>query len=110
MALRPVYSTQFICGDGMSEYDYTCPEGYVALVSCIDITTDTSVTGDGSVYAGLEQVAGATALFWSATYEGGYFYVKWRGKIILSPGDVLGVIAFGDNFSCSVSGDLLSLP
>ena len=110
MALRPVYSTQFICGDSAAEYDYTCPDGYVALVSCIDVVTDSGVEGAGTIIAGLAQLGGSSGYVWTATYFGPLVYVKFRGKIILTPGDYIAVVSFGDNFSCSASGDLLSLP
>lgn len=110
MALRPVYSTQFIFGSGLDSYTYVCPAGYVALVTCIDTYVGLT-TGSGNFTAALYNPAlPRTAKFWSQGYTlPGEENARWRGKIVLTEGERL-VVSAEDVHDCCASGDLLTLP
>jgi hypothetical protein len=103
---RNVYSTQFIRSNPGSDFEYTCPEGFVALISTIDVYI--GIVTDGGNFTA---IAGSLdTVFWSQGYSvPGEQYSAWRGKCVLTPGESLSVYA-GDDFACSVAGDLLTLP
>jgi hypothetical protein len=103
---QPVYSTQFVRGNTEAEYVYTCPPGYVALVSCIDVYV--GIVGSGGNFTA---AAGSSiTVFWSQGYDApGEQYSAWRGKHVLVAGESLYVSGDAE-FACSVSGDLLSAP
>jgi len=105
MALQPVYSTQFIAASDGSSYVYNCPEGFVALISCIDVYI--GIVTDGGNFTAYYDGA---HVFWSQGYDPpGEQNSKWRGKIVLTYGHYLEIQA-GDTFSCCASGDLLRQP
>jgi hypothetical protein len=108
--LRPVYSTQFIRANDSDVYYYTCPEGYVALVSCVDCYI--GIVTEGGNFTGYSGDADeeSSPIFWSQGYDvPGEQYSAWRGKIILTAGGALAFTA-GGTFACNVSGDLLTVP
>lgn len=103
---RNVYSTEFIRNNAGSEYVYACPEGFVALISTIDVYIGI-VTDGGNFTAAAGSLV---TVFWSQGYSvPGEQYSAWRGKCVLQPGESLYVSGDGE-FACSVAGDLLTLP
>ena len=104
MAQR-VYSTQFIAGNAASEYTYTVPAGYTALISCIDVYVGIVTEGGNftAYYDGRD-------VFWSQGYAApGEQNSRWRGKIVVPEGLYVEVTA-GGTFACCVSGDLFLNP
>ena len=104
MAQR-VYSTQFIKANVVASYPYSVPEGYTALISCIDVYIGI-VTDGGNFTASTDD----GKIFWSQGYDaGGEQNSRWRGKVVLTEGEELNITA-GDVFSCYASGDLFLNP
>jgi hypothetical protein len=100
-----VYSTQFIAANDSGSYVYVCPDGYTALVSCVDVYI--GIVTEGGNFT-LEHEASVVA--WSQGYDvPGEQYSAWRGKIVLLAGHAIAITA-GDTFACSASGDLFLNP
>ena len=98
----PVYSTQFVASNGATSYTYVCPEGYVALVSCID--TYVGLVDAGGNFTG---IGGGDQVFWSSGFDApGDSNGRWRGKQVLTAGQSV-TVTCDFEFACSVSGDLL---
>jgi hypothetical protein len=97
-----VYSTRFICDNSTNIYSYTCPDGYTALVSTIDVYVGIVLSG-GNFTA---YVNGAV-VFWSQGFDApGEQNSAWRGKVVLKEGDTFQVTC-SDTFACTACGDLL---
>ena len=108
---RNVYSTEFIRDGSSDSYTYTCPEGYVALISCIDVYV--GIVTDGGNFTAYSQDTGPSdaVVLWSQGFDvPGEQNSRWRGKLVLTAGQSLLVQADGATFACHASGDLLSLP
>lgn len=102
MAQR-VYSTRFIGANDSDEYGYTCPDGFVALLSCIDVYI--GIVLDGGNFTGY---LNGEVVFWSQGYDApGEQNSIWRGKLVLTAGETFQVTC-SDTFACVANGDLLT--
>lgn len=104
---RAVYSTQFLAAstNDSQSFDYTVPDGYVAVVRDLQVRLDEQSSGACYVYI---TPSDATILQVTSGSEGGA-QKQWSGGVVLNAGDVL-VALFSTSAFASVvaSGYLLS--
>lgn len=107
MSPLPVYSKAFIIGNSQRTYVYTCPSGYVALISCIDAHVGSTTSGGNWIV-----MLNGTAIIGFVTYlPVAPQDFTYRGKIVLQPGETITVYSdASDLFDISVTGDLLTNP
>jgi hypothetical protein len=97
-----VYSTRFIGDNSTDLYSYTCPDGFVALISAIDVYVGIVTTGGN--FTGYLNGA---VVFWSQGFDApGEQNSIWRGKLVLTAGESFQVTC-SDTFACIANGDLL---
>lgn len=102
---QPVYSTRFICDNSTWHYAYTCPAGFVALITCIDVHIGSTVAGGNWIVDMLGGVVvGSTVYLPIAPVN-----LTFRGKLVLNPGDSIALYTDAeDTYACTVNGDLLT--
>jgi hypothetical protein len=102
VAAPRVYSTRFIGADDSNLYSYTCPDGFVALLSTIDVYVGIVLAG-GNFTGYLN----GEVVFWSQGFDApGEQNSSWRGKVVLTAGESFQVTC-SDTFACVACGDLL---
>lgn len=86
MARGNVYSVRFLGWSASSTPPpYTVPEGYVAIVRDVDVTSG------GGAMTNFALVINTVAVIWRGqfTVESVGQSAQWRGRQVLNPGDIL---------------------
>jgi hypothetical protein len=108
VALRPVYSVQFLCLAPLLAHNFVeVPEGSIMVVRDIDVF---EASGDASTFMAWEGPSGNTLWLVAGQTAPTTRTYQWRGRQVFNPGESWDLHSISGTWDAQVSGYLLSTP